>query len=166
MKKERSMAGLYEQVQAHLSTEAASSQPQALLMGLRDALAQAATGQDTQSLFRRFAERLEAEAPPVLSPSHFMGLPAPERSILLLMLRDTQASLQGLTQAEIVARLSKPLESVDESLAALVEKGWLFIFGEAPNQSYRLNLLRKRESSLGFGIWSILGQRLLPRKDP
>lgn len=112
------------------------------------------------SLYDRLTNKLGDEEPSGgLTPLDIADLPTPQRKVMFSLLRDTKAATEGISKEQINKKLEDPLE-LDNTLADLVKSGWLIETGEHPHVRYKVNIRRKRISSLGFGIWSSLSERI------
>lgn len=114
------------------------------------------------NLFDRLQNELDSrqeEAQEGISVLDLVDLPAPLRKIMRLMLRKTK-----LTHSEIVAEMeSFDKQELDRTLAALVKQGWLIRFGEDESATYKVNLSRKRGSSLDVHFWSAIDKKIEER---
>ncbi len=89
-------------------------------------------------------------------------LPAAQRRVMFAVLRDSQAAVEGITSADLAARLDDPSD-LAETLDALTRQGWLILRGEAPRQRYKVNLRRRgRSGGQGLNVWALLTDRLDP----
>lgn len=95
-----------------------------------------------------------------ITPLEIADLPESERRILLWMLRDRDAAADGIGEAGLRERMPNPPEDSGEIISSLAKGGWLIALGEVPNMRYKVNLKRKRGSKSGFGLWSLLNDRL------
>jgi hypothetical protein len=116
-------------------------------------------------LFDRLQAKLGDDEQNGVTPLEIAGLPDPQRRILLWLLRDRAASTQGATAETVQTKMNNPPENCGSILAKLAQEGWVIVMGEAPAQRYKVNLRRKRGSTLGFGLWSIVSDRLFNKKD-
>ena len=110
-------------------------------------------------LTKDLKEREKATSPSALDIAE---LPAPQRRIVRLLLRELEMTYPGLCQAvdalPPAERFSRA--EMDEGLAALTRQGWLIRLGEADLKTYKVNLRRKAGSALGLGIWSSLTTKI------
>ena len=93
-----------------------------------------------------------------LTPLDIADLPAPQRKVMFSLLRDTKAATEGIGFDQLSENLGYP-ENLTETIAELMKSGWLIEIGEE-NRRYKVNIRRKRGSSLGFGIWTSLSDRI------
>lgn len=88
-----------------------------------------------------------------------VDLPKPLRNMMRMMLRKTK-----LTYPEIVIEMdSFGKQELDQTLDALVKQSWLIRFGEEENATYKVNLNRKRGSSLGDNFWLAIDKKIEER---
>ncbi|MDH5506385.1 MAG: hypothetical protein OEZ02_04125 [Anaerolineae bacterium] len=101
-----------------------------------------------------------------LSPLDLKDLPSPLRKIMRIMLRKVE-----ITSAELFVavgempeddRLNK--DELLEVLKALIKQGWLITLGEGEGMRYKVNLRRKRGSTLANSFWSALDDKMEERK--
>ena len=89
-------------------------------------------------------------------------LPAPQRRLVRMLLRELEmtypAMLEAVEKLPAADRFSQA--ELDSALADLTKRGWLIRFGEAELKTYKVNLRMKAGSSLGGGIWSVLGNKI------
>lgn len=113
-------------------------------------------------LFDRLKEELGDDDENVggITPLEIANLPEVERKLMQWMLRFRKASSEGVTAKSIAENYDDTPPNLSEVLHDLTRNGWLIDMGESPNVRYRINLRRKRGSTLGFGLWTILGDRL------
>lgn len=112
------------------------------------------------SLYDRLTNRIDDDEPEGgLSPLDIADLPPDQRKVMFSLLRDTQAATQGISIDRLNKKLGDP-ESLQETVDILVQNGWLIAVGEEENLRYKVNIRRKRSSSLNFGIWSSLSERI------
>ncbi len=97
--------------------------------------------------------------PAGLTPLDIADLPEQQRQVMFALLRDSRASAGGVTLDMLQEKLSE-IEDLDSVLNDLTQNNWLIRQGEAATVRYRVNLRRKRGSSLGGNIWSSLSSRL------
>jgi hypothetical protein len=116
------------------------------------------------SLYDRLTNKLDDddEQPAGLSPLDIADLPGDQRKVMFALLRDTKAATQGIDSEELATNLENP-ENLQDTVAELVKSGWLIEMGEAPNFRYKVNIRRKRSSTIGLGIWSSLSERITSR---
>jgi|SRR5215210_7430280 hypothetical protein len=111
-------------------------------------------------LFDRLKAELGDDEPAGVTPLEIADLPDNQRRILLWLLRDRTAASEGVTAAVVQARLDEAPENCDSILRELAKGGWVIVMGEAPQVRYKVNLRRKRGSNMGFGLWSIISDRV------
>ena len=97
--------------------------------------------------------------PAGLTPLDIADLPEQQRQVMFALLRDSRASAGGVTLDMLQEKLSE-IEDLDSVLNDLTQNNWLIRQGEAATVRYKVNLRRKRGSSLGGNIWSSLSSRL------
>lgn len=112
------------------------------------------------SLYDRLTNKIGDDDEPSrgLTPLDIADLPAPQRKVMFSLLRDTKAATEGISIEQLSENLGKP-ENLPDTIAALMKSGWLIEIGEE-NRRYKVNIRRKRGSSLGFGIWTSLSDRI------
>ena len=125
------MSGLYERVELHLAKK---------------------QNKDLASLYERVNQHLDDETTG-LTPVDLMELKGLQKKVMLMLIRDNDAIMQGITLEEIKQKLGEIPDDLIESLKVLAENGWLILLGEPPRIRYRVFMKRKRASTLGFGIW-------------
>ncbi len=103
-------------------------------------------------IFNRLNERLDDGKPEGVTTLDIMELPRAQQQILLLMLRDQRAALDGVTLQTLTERFPNA-QNLPETLAELSKNGWLISLGEPPLSRYKINLRRKRGAALN-GIWT------------
>jgi hypothetical protein len=111
------------------------------------------------SIFDRVQSALGNE-PDGITPLDIVNLPDEQRRIMLWMLRDQEASVNGVTLDSLMARLQNAPADCRALLLDLSQNGWVIRTGEAPHERFKVNLRRKRGSTQGFGLWSILSDRI------
>lgn len=111
-------------------------------------------------LYDRLNAQLGSEEPGGITPLDITDLPQEQKQLMLALLRDQGGAMDGVTRASLDNKWSESLNDLDATLAELARNGWLIVLGEAPNQRYRVNLRAKRGSKGGFGLWSILAERM------
>ena len=104
------------------------------------------------------------DQPPGVTPLEIADLPEAQRQLMFGLLRDPQASTEGLTLAILQARSDNP-EALPGILAELSKNGWLVQYGEPPSVRYKVNLRRKRGTSLTGGLWAYVTDRLDQEND-
>ncbi len=97
--------------------------------------------------------------PAGLTPLDIADLPDGQRQVMFALLRDSRSSGDGVS-ADVLREKLPQVEGLAAVLDELTRNSWLIRLGEAPNVRYKVNLRRKRGSSLGGGIWSSLSNRL------
>jgi hypothetical protein len=123
-------------------------------------------GEKPMSLYDRLTNQIGDDDEPKggLTPLDIADLPAAQRKVMFSLLRDTRAATEGITAERLNEKLDAP-DELDETLDALVMNGWLIAVGEEPNIRYKVNIRRKRSSSLSFGIWSSLSERITAKME-
>ncbi len=96
------------------------------------------------------------------------GLPAPQRRVVRMLLRELEMTYPALCEAveKLPAADRFSRAELDEALAALTKQGWLIRFGEAELKTYKVNLRAKAGSTLAGGIWGALGSKIESTKPP
>jgi hypothetical protein len=113
-------------------------------------------------LYDRLMDQLDDddnEQPAGLTPLDIAELPEGQRQVMFALLRDTRAATNGVTVEALQEKLG-PVEGLDGVLNDLTRNSWLIRLGESPNVRYKVNLRRKRGSTLGGSIWASLSSRL------
>jgi|SRR5215207_4437590 hypothetical protein len=95
-----------------------------------------------------------------ISPLDIADLPEDQKRILLWMLRDRSAGSDGVTADVLQSKLENAPKNCASILKDLARSGWVIGLGEPPNLRFKVNLRRKRGSNAGFGLWSIINDRL------
>ena len=86
-------------------------------------------------------------------------LPEPQRQVMFALLRDSTASTEGIALEALREKLGHP-DDLDATLDDLTKHSWLIRQGEPPNPRYKVNLRRKRGSTLGANLWASLTDHL------
>ena len=137
------MPGLYDQIESQLDgDESPKSKP----------------------FFDRLSRELDDRTDGITT-TDLINLKGAQKTVMLFMLRNTEAATQGMTISDIRAKLPDIASDLPKALTELTNQGWLFVSGEVPNHRYRIHMRRKRGSELGLGIWSTLAARFEERKD-
>jgi hypothetical protein len=113
-------------------------------------------------LYDRLMDQLgddDSDQPAGLTPLDIADLPEPQRQVMFALLRDSRASASGVTLDVLYEKFSE-FEDLDSTLDELTKNNWLIRQGEAATIRYKVNLRRKRGSTLGGNIWSSLSSRL------
>jgi hypothetical protein len=112
-------------------------------------------------LYNRLMDHLDDDddQPAGLTPLDIADLPERQRQIMFALLRDSRASATGVTLDALREKFSD-VEGLDSILNDLTQNNWLIRQGEAATVRYKVNLRRKRGSTLSGGIWSTLSSRL------
>ena len=112
------------------------------------------------SLYDRLTNKIGDDDEPSrgLTPLDIADLPAPQRKVMFSLLRDTKAATEGIEFDRLNENLGNP-ENLEQTITELLKSGWLIEVGEE-NHRYKVNIRRKRGSSLGFGIWTSLSDRI------
>ncbi|MBZ0318710.1 MAG: hypothetical protein K8L91_20010 [Anaerolineae bacterium] len=113
-----------------------------------------------QDVFRKVTDKLSQD-PTGLTPLDIVDLPAHQKEVMLLMMRDHEAATAGISIEELRRRLNNP-PHLETTLAELTGNNWLLMMGEAPNFLYKVHLKAKRGSS-SKDMWSVLVERLAKR---
>jgi hypothetical protein len=87
------------------------------------------------------------------------NLPAPQRNILRLVMRDITMTYEMLLQAVMTLPSEEQLSQsqLDEVLHELLERGWLTQESDGTAVVYRANLARKSGRTMSKNIWNALG---------
>jgi hypothetical protein len=99
-----------------------------------------------------------------LTPLDIADLPPAQRKVMFSLLRDTKTATEGIGFDQLQIKLDHP-EGLATTISELIKNNWLIAIGEEGNLRYKVNIRRKRSSSLGFGIWSSLSERITQRLD-
>jgi hypothetical protein len=99
------------------------------------------------------------DQPAGLTPLDIAELPEGQRQVMFSLLRDTRASASGMSMESLRDKLGE-VEGLDGILHELTQSNWLIRLGEAPNVRYKVNIRRRRGSTLGGSIWASLSNRL------
>lgn len=102
---------------------------------------------------------------PGLTPLDIAELPEPQRQVMFALLRDTTASMGGVSLETLQEKLDD-VDDLPDILADLSKNSWLICLGELPNTRYKVNLRRKRSSTLGNSLWASLTDRLADDSSP
>lgn len=113
-----------------------------------------------QDVFRKVTDKL-VQDPAGLTALDIADLPAHQKEVMLLMMRDHEAATQGISLLVLRQRLNNPSD-LDATLAELTQNNWLLLMGEPPNLLYKVHLKAKRGSS-SQDMWSVLAERLAKR---
>src|SRR5688572_13015954 len=146
------MPGLYDDLQARVEKKGQTDP--AFYEQLNDQL----QGEGVPPLLEHLNRQLDDKTSG-LTPVDLMTLRGAAKSIMLMLIRDTQAVTEGVTYDELRQKLSDIPENLEAVLTELAEQGWLLVFGEAPQIRYRVHMRRKKGKE-SFGIWSSLRQHL------
>jgi hypothetical protein len=111
-------------------------------------------------LYDHLNAQLGGDEPSGLTTLDITELPNDQRQVVLSLLRDQAGSNDGVTRDVLGSKLTDKLNDLDAILIELARNGWVIVLGEAPNLRYRVNLRAKRASTAGFGLWSILSDRI------
>lgn len=117
-------------------------------------------------LFDRLQAELGDDDNSGVTPLEIADLPDSERRILLWMLRDRAAAADGVAAGAIGERMPDAPVNAAGIIYTLARSGWLIALGEAPNVRYKVNLRRKRGSRSGFGLWTLLNDRISDHDTP
>jgi hypothetical protein len=113
-------------------------------------------------LYDRLKDQLGNEddnQPTGLTPLDIADLPDGQRQVMFALLRDSRSSGDGVT-AGVLREKFPQVDGLAAVLDELTRNSWLIRLGEPPNERYKVNLRRKRGSSIGGGLWSSLSHRL------
>jgi hypothetical protein len=113
-------------------------------------------------LFDRLKAELGDDEPSGVTPLEIAELPDSQRRIMLWMLRDRSASTEGVDVVTLQTKIPNLPDDYGDVMESLARDGWLITMGESPNFRYKVNLRRKRGSTMGFGLWSIISDRINP----
>lgn len=111
-------------------------------------------------LFDRLKAELGDEEPSGVTPLEIADLPDHERRIMLWLLRDRTAASIGVTAEIVQTNMDDAPGDCNGVLLKLAKDGWVISMGEPPGVRYKVNLRRKRGSNFGFGLWTILADRI------
>jgi hypothetical protein len=111
-------------------------------------------------LYDQLNAQLGGEEPGGITPLDITDLPPDQKHLMLSLLREQGGEVDGITRDSLHRKFSDKLDDLDGTLAELARNGWLIVMGEAPNQRYRVNLRAKRGSQSGFGLWTVLGDKV------
>ena len=102
-----------------------------------------------------------------ISPLDLASLAPPLRRIMRIMLREVEMTYPELCEAleKLPEGQQMSREDLDEALENLRSQSWLIRLGQDELITYKVNLRRKRGSSLGGGIWDALDSRLKQNKE-
>jgi len=135
------MSGLYDRVGAHLDDN------------------------DNQTFFEGLNKQLDVEENEGVTAIDLVALRGLHKQIMLALIRDADAAGAGIPYQRLTQVFSSVTNELPNTLAELANQGWIIILGEPPHQRYKVHMRRKRGSKLGFGIWSLLSQRLMADKE-
>jgi len=100
-----------------------------------------------------------------ISPMDLLELPEHMRMIMRKMLRSRSMGkdeiIRFVSTWEEEKRVSK--EDLEKSLNYLVDQGWLIELGEGEMLGYRVNLRRKKGSTLSDSLWGAINSKLVDR---
>jgi hypothetical protein len=94
-----------------------------------------------------------------LTPLDIADLPTQQRQVMFILLRDPQASTEGITLEALQERI-EDADALADILADLTKNGWLVQYGEPPGIRYKVNLRRKRGGGLEGNLWASLSDHL------
>ena len=103
-----------------------------------------------------------------ISPMDLLDLPDNLRRIMTRLLR--AVTMTHADAHKMVAswpekdRLSP--KDLDKAFDSLLKQGWLINIGEGELRGYRVNLRRKKGSTLAANIWGALDEKITTRKRP
>ncbi|HVO44609.1 MAG TPA: hypothetical protein VMT34_18410 [Aggregatilineales bacterium] len=99
------------------------------------------------------------DGPSGLTPLDIADLPTQQRQVMFVLLRDPQASTEGITLEALQERM-EDIDALADILADLTKNGWLVPYGEPPGIRYKVNLRRKRGGGLEGNLWASLSDHL------
>jgi hypothetical protein len=111
-------------------------------------------------IFQRLQAQLGDDDHGGITPLEIADLPDGQRRILLWMLRDRAAAADGIGVNGLRERMPNPPDDCAAVFNVLAQDGWVIALGEEPNVRYKVNLRRKRGGTTGFGLWSLLNDRI------
>jgi hypothetical protein len=117
------------------------------------------------SLFDRLNAELNDDQSSGITPLDIVDLPDHQRSLMVLLLRDQAGAADGVAREALAAKFVGSGADFDLALLELTRNGWLVVMGEQAQLRYRVNLRAKRGSNTGFGLWSVLSDRI-PKDRP
>ena len=94
-----------------------------------------------------------------ISPLDLANLPADQRAVVRMMLREVEMTYDQLVTAMQNNHSDISLDALHDAFETLSKEGWLIKMG-VEKISYRVNLRRKGGSTLSSSIWSALGSRI------
>jgi hypothetical protein len=100
-----------------------------------------------------------------ITPLDIVDLPDDQRKIMLWMLRDRETAAKGITPESLQTSMKDAPDNCVAILEKLAHNGWVVTIGEPPQLRYKVYLRRKRGSTSGFGLWTLLADRI-SRDDP
>ena len=118
-------------------------------------------------LYDRLRDQLgddDNDRPAGFSAFDLADLPPDQRRVMLGMLRDAEASTHGLTAAALRHKFAT-VDDLEDVLAFLTQHGWLIARGEEPVR-YKVNLRRRRGSTIDADVWASLSSRLSDPDQP
>ena len=86
-----------------------------------------------------------------------LSLPADQRQVVNWIMRQGEASLN-----EVVTQTGQGKESVQQTLAALVDRGFLRELAFPDDPRYRPRLGARRRQKLPLNVWQTINDRLNP----
>lgn len=118
------------------------------------------------SLFDRLQNELDDRGDEGgISVLDLIDLPENLRRLMRYMLRAVVVSMAEVTD-EVAGWKEKdqiPADEINSSLMALVEQGWLIQLGEKDKPNFRVNLRRRKASTLDDSIWGALDSKIMER---
>jgi len=97
-----------------------------------------------------------------ITPMDLLDLPDELRRLMRKMLRSRTMKKREIV--DYIATWDKPDQisgkDLDNSIAQLVDQGWLIKIGEGDSLGYRVNLRKKKGSTLSSSIWGALDAKL------
>jgi hypothetical protein len=97
-----------------------------------------------------------------ISPMDLLELPEHMRMIMRKMLRSRSMRKDEIFEFVSTWEKDKRINNKDleKSLSHLVDQGWLIELGEGDTLGYRVNLRRKKGSTLSDSLWGAIDSKL------
>lgn len=105
-------------------------------------------------LFAGLSDRL-GEGPSEATSLDLLDLDDVDRRVMRALMRGGSQSRTELSEA-----IAETVEVIEQTLAALGERGLVESFGPADNQTWKAVLGRRRSRIMPGGVWDSLGDRL------
>ncbi len=111
-------------------------------------------------VFDRLSQRMPSSDDDGLSPVDIAHLPAHQKSIMRLMIREYELTMSELKKAVERFRDDRKMSEAEliQALDALETERWLLKVGEETNLTYRTNMKRKAGSKMD--LWADLNGRI------